>query len=259
MESTPTDDYNFADDNTLSACAENTEELKLKLEEGASKALKWLASNKMIANPDKFKLIILKKPSINVEDIIVNVGNQEIKPSSSVKLLGLNIGNKLNFKKHIKEISSKAGTKLNAIKRLGHYMNEGERKLLVDTHVISQLKYSSIVWNICGLTEIHKLEKYKNDALDLYTKKTINHILNKNNMTTLYGERMRTMCCEIFKTINGLTAEYMKDMFENRPSKYPSRNPENLYIPKANQVTYGYKSYRIHGAKICNFLPFEIK
>ena len=102
MESTPTDNYNFADDNTLSACAENMEELKLKLEEGASKALKWLVSNKMIANPDKFKVIVLKKPSINVEDIIVNVGNQEIKPSSSVKLLGLNIDNKLNFKKHIK-------------------------------------------------------------------------------------------------------------------------------------------------------------
>ena len=40
METTPTDDYNYADDNTLSACAENMEELKLKLEEGASQALK---------------------------------------------------------------------------------------------------------------------------------------------------------------------------------------------------------------------------
>ena len=53
-----------------------------------------------------------------------------------------------------------------------------------------------------------------------YTKdndKSYFDILNKNNMTTLYGERMRTMCCEIFKTINGLNAEYMKDIFENRP------------------------------------------
>ena len=141
-------------------------------------------------------------------------------------------------------------------------MNEGERKLLVDTHVISQLKYSSTVWNICGLTEIHKLEKIHERCVRfIYQDKDKSYfdILNENNITTLYGERMRTMCCEIFKTINGLNAEYMKDMFENRPSKYPSRNPENLYIPKANQVTYGYKSYRIQGPKIWNFLPSEIK
>ena len=262
MESTPTDNYNFADDNTLSACAENMEELKLKLEEGASKALKWLVSNKMIANPDKFKVIVLKKPSINVEDIIVNVGNQEIKPSSSVKLLGLNIDNKLNFKKHIKEISSKAGAKLNAIKRLGLYLNKAERKLLIDAHVTSQLRYSSTVWHMCGLTEIHKLERLHERCVRFIYQDHVNSyfdILNENNVTTLYGERTRAMCCETFKTINGLNAEYMKDIFEERQSKYPSRNPENLYVPKANQVTYGYKSYRIQGPKIWNFLPSEIK
>ena len=89
----------------------------------------------------------------------MKVGEQEIKPPSSVKLLGVNIDNKLNFRKHIKEISGKAGAKLNAIKRLSHYMNKGERKLLIDTHVLSQLRYSSIVWHFCGLTEIHKMEK----------------------------------------------------------------------------------------------------
>ena len=43
------------------------------------------------------------------------------------------------------------------------------------------------------------------------------------------------MCLEIFKTINGLNAGFMKDLFADRPSKYPSRNPNNLYVQKANQ------------------------
>ena len=67
------------------------------------------------------------------------------------------------------------------------------------------------------------------------------------------------MCCEIFCTKNGLNAGYMKDLFEERPSKYPSRHPDNLFVPKANQVTYGYKSIRIQGPKIWNSLPNEIK
>ena len=58
---------------------------------------------------------------------------------------------------------------------------------------------------------------------------------------------------------NGLNAGYMKDFFEERPSKYPSRHPDNIFVPKSNQVTYGYKSIRIQGPKIWNSLPNEIK
>ena len=84
-------------------------------------------------------------------------------------------------------------------------------------------------------------------------------LLKEKTLTTLYGKRTLTMCCETYKTINGLNAAYMKDIFNERPSKYPSRNEHNLYIPKVNQVTYGYKSYRVEGAKIWNFLPNSIK
>ena len=67
------------------------------------------------------------------------------------------------------------------------------------------------------------------------------------------------MCYEIYKTKNELNAAYMKDIFETRPSRYPSRKPENLYMPRANQITYGYNSYRIQGPKLWNFLPSNIK
>ena len=78
IESTDVDNFNFADDNTLSACAENLNDIKCKLEQGASTALKWSASNSMIANPDKFKAIILKKPSIEIaQDLAITVGDQD--------------------------------------------------------------------------------------------------------------------------------------------------------------------------------------
>ncbi len=82
----------------------------------------------------------------------------EIIPATSVKLLGLEIDDKLNFRKYIRSMCNKAGAKLNAIKRQGFYLNKEGRKLLVDAHVISQFCYSSIVWHFCGLTEVHKIE-----------------------------------------------------------------------------------------------------
>ena len=51
----------------------------------------------------------------------------------------------------------------------------------------------------------------------------------------------------------------MKDLFADRPSKYPSRNPNNLYVPKANKISYDYRSYRIQGPKLWNSLSKEMK
>ena len=103
MENTDTGIFNFADNNTLSASANSIMEVKQILENAAKEALKWLDSNQMIANPDKFKVIILKKPSITTDNINVTVGNQKIKPDASVKLLGVDIDDKLNFKTSLLE------------------------------------------------------------------------------------------------------------------------------------------------------------
>ena len=261
MERTKTDVLNFADDNTLSANAENIINLKEQLDKAAIEALKWLESNEMIANPDKGDSA-KKKPSIPTDDIKITVGNQEIKPDVSVKLLGVDIDEKLNFRKHITNLCKKAGAKLNAIKRLGIFLNENERKLLIDAHVTAPFHYSSTVWHFCEISQIHKMEKLHERCIRFiyneYDKEYFN-ILVEKKLNTLYGERMQIMCCETYKTINGLNAAYMKDIFEERPSKYPSRNENNLYIPKANQMTYGYKSYRVQGPKAWNYLTNEVK
>ena len=122
MELTKAEYFNFAGDDALSAFAKCTDELKRILDDAAVEAIKWLDANEMIANADTFKIIIVKKPSMKIDDFNITVGNQEIKPSSSVKLLGVDIDNKLYFRKHIKNLCRKAGAKLNAIKRLESYL-----------------------------------------------------------------------------------------------------------------------------------------
>ena len=262
MENTAADIFNFADDNTLSAATNTIKELKQILDEAAKQSIIWLDQNNMIANPDKFKSIILKKPSLKIEDIHITVDEKEIKPASSVDLLGLTIDEHLNFKIYIKKLCKKAAAKLNAIKRLKTYANEKDRKILIDAHVISQFNYSSTVWHFCGLTEIHKMEKFHERCIRfIYNEYDLEYfeLLKLKNLTTLFGTRTQTMCYETYKTIHGLNAAYMKDIFNERPSKYPSRHEKDLYIPMVNQVTYGYKSYRVQGPKIWNFLPSEIK
>ena len=80
--------------------------------------------------------------------------------------------------------------------------------------------------------------------------KETNHFVRENNFDNV----LRNL-----QNKNGLNAAYLKDIFENRPSKYPSKNENNMYIPKYNQLTYGYNSCRVQGAKFFNYLPNEVK
>ena len=53
----------------------------------------------------------------------------------------------------------------------------------------------------------------------------------------------------------------MKNLFKVRQTHRAQREQYKLYleIPKSNQVSFGTKSLRIQGPRVCNALPFHIK
>ena len=71
----------------------------------------------------------------------------------------------------------------------------------------------------------------------------------------------RTLCIEIFKTINNLNPTFMNGIFRLRANNRPTREKYklNLEIPEINQVRFGTKSLRYLGPKIWNSLPYHIK
>ena len=88
---------NFADDNTISAADRTVENLITEFETESQTAIEWFKLNKMIVNSDKFQAIVVKKNAkmkdlypLNVNDLITNSEN-------SVKLLGIEMDNKLSF------------------------------------------------------------------------------------------------------------------------------------------------------------------
>ena len=51
--------HNFADDNTVTAVAETIQDLIYSLDVKTGNAIEWMKDNDMIANPNKFKAIVL--------------------------------------------------------------------------------------------------------------------------------------------------------------------------------------------------------
>ena len=100
--------HNFADDNTLSSFAKTIENLISILESESEIAINWFKNNHMIVNPGKFQAIIFDKHKGNHTNRTINISQKEIKAVAEVKLLGIEIDDKLNFNHHISNICKSA-------------------------------------------------------------------------------------------------------------------------------------------------------
>ena len=72
--------------------------------------------------------------------------------------------------------------------------------------------------------------------------------------------RLRTLCVEIYKTLNDLNPSFMNNIFKLKINGREVRDKYklNLGIPM-NQRTFGYKSLKVLGPKIWNNLPYHVK
>ena len=80
-------------------------------------AMNWFKTNNIIANPDILQSMTISSKKDLIKSLL-NTNDVELIMESSVKLLGIEIDNKLNFEKQISSICKKASNQLNAICRL---------------------------------------------------------------------------------------------------------------------------------------------
>ena len=121
--------HNFADDNTLSAFAENVSKLINILQSESEVTTDWFKKKQMIVNPHKFQVIIIDKKKGDHTNENVVIDNKQIKTVSSVELLGIQLDDKLNCSPHMRNICKSAANQLNALIRLQKFLSFKEKKI----------------------------------------------------------------------------------------------------------------------------------
>ena len=119
---TKTDLLNFTDDNTTTAAERAIESLLSALETERHAAIEWFKLNEMIVSPGKFQTIVVKKNAEMKDSYPLNINDVTINSENSVKVLGIEIDNKLSFEKHIFTLCNNASNQLNAIGRIQKFM-----------------------------------------------------------------------------------------------------------------------------------------
>ena len=150
--------HNFADDNTLSSFANTFDKLKEILESKSKCAIEWFTRNGMFVNPDKFKAFVIDEKRTNYTNEKIQIRNEDIQIVPSVKLLGITIDDRLNFNEHISSICKSAANQLNALVRLKTFLASNERKVLVNSFILSNFNYCPLVWFVSSSTSLRKIE-----------------------------------------------------------------------------------------------------
>ena len=213
----------------------------------------------MQSNPTKFQSIFFgKTPNC---DIVTN--SIIIQPTGIIKLLGVNIDAQLSFNNHITSICIKAGSNLNALKRVAKHLPTNVKLMLYKTYITCHFNFCPLVWHFCGKSNTDKLEKLQYRALkfvfDDY-ESDYDQLLDRAKLPDLELSRQRAMCTAVFKCIHDLAPAYMCELFDMQDkSLHNTRNVKALVQSHCQSVTYGANTFVNYATHLWNNLPANIK
>ena len=139
------DDSDFVRDKDINNLIE-------KIQSEAENSTQWLRDNRLCVAGEKSKLLVigtsqLKASKAIIEDKSIVVDNKIVRESSSEKLLGLVLNNKLTWKNHLYGDEENMGLvpqlnrRLGMLKRLSKFMSKDKLKYLSAGIFYSKLSY----------------------------------------------------------------------------------------------------------------------
>ena len=156
----------------------------------------------------------------------------------------------------------KAAKQLNALKRIGHLLDQSSRLTIFRAYIMSNFNYCPLVWHFCSKKNLSKLERIQERALRFVYrdyKSSYEKLLDQAKLQSLHLGRLRSLATEIHKAVHGGAPPYVSSLFTERESEYSLRRNHSLILPPYNTISFGKQSIRYTGPKVWNSLPNNLR
>ena len=141
-----------------------------RMEETLSTALNWFTQNRLKINPRKTDLLLVKSPRINVNaNIELHIGAAVVRPSSSVKILGVIVDSGLDWERHVSATVQRCYGTLVGLAKLSHQLPFETKKVIIEGLVHPHIRYCLTVWGGCSKSQRHRIQKTLNFAARVVT------------------------------------------------------------------------------------------
>ena len=101
----------------------------------------------------------------NDHELCMEIDEMVITTVDKVKLLGVIIDSMLKFDDHIKSLSLKANRNISALSRVAEVIDPPKCKLLYNSFVMSNFRYSPLIWMLCAKTANKEFNRVRKRAL----------------------------------------------------------------------------------------------
>ena len=249
---------NYADDTTPYSEDTTIDALLNSLETDTDTLVKWFSDNYLQLNAKKCHLLVTK----HNKDIFINVEEEVIECSNSVKLLGVIIDNNLKFNEHVSNLCKKASQKLHALARISNYMCQDKLRILMKAFIESQFSYCPLVWMFHSRDLNNRINRLHERALRLVYKNknlTFEDLLKKDKSLSIHHRNLQKLATELYKVKNNLSPTLMASIFPQREIPYNFRNLNPFQSTNVKTVYNGTETIAFRGPKVWDMVPEDIK
>ena len=238
---------NHADKNTPYLTNESLEILISNLEIEINTFNNWFKSN-LSSNDDKNKLL-----ETNSNPVSAKVGNEVIKSSISVKLLGITLNSKLTFKDHVTKMCKKKSNKIHALGRVAKYMDSKKIKLIMQTFIENEFNYCPLIWMMHNRTLNNKINKLHERALRIALADDISSysdLLVKSESYTIHERNLQKLATLMYKVKNNLSPKIVSNIFSKFSAPYVFRNEKAWETGSVRTTLYGTETISYRGPQM---------
>ena len=140
----------YADDHQLYVTGSDYNIASSRLQYQGKLAMSWYRDNFLHANTEKFQCLTINPRSIDSDKQTeaLQIEDQIITNTSQIKLLGVEIDDKLNFTSHISNICIKSSPqKVVVLLRLRNLIPCKAKLIIYKSSILLQLTYCHLVWH----------------------------------------------------------------------------------------------------------------
>ena len=230
---------------------------------------KWMIDGRILLNNRKteFLAIRTRQQLSKLRSSSIEVGNQKIDRSSSVRNLGVMLDESLGMNSHINQICKASFYHIHNIRRISKYLSKECRQSLVHAYVTSRLDYCNSLLYGLPKYQLSKLQRIQNMAARLITDTMkfdhINPVLyNLHWLPVNYRIQFKILMIA-FKAIHGMAPSYLSNLICIRSSsRYSLRNNDTIFLERPKGVmrtTLGARSFHASAPALWNSLPAHIR
>ena len=193
--------------------------------------------NHVKGNSDRSQLQLTSKDEASTE-----TEDSNIKSSSSKKLLGVLLYNKLTFNELVSKLCKEAGKKLHALAQISKYMTKGKLRTIMKAFFSSQFIYCPLVWMFHNGTLNNRINTLEERALCLI----------QNDKTSFFYKLLQ-------KDNSFKHPKIMCELFNETNVPYNLHQDVSFRSYNVETVLHGREMLSYLGPKTWDLVPFDIR